>query len=93
MKLLAFIHHRAHGKIEDWFAYDREQLLPNFVDGDLKIAFNPHCITVHGEVDRLFQWEKESAHKGEIVGYPCAYAYFKPNTRSLISYGLRWTAY
>ncbi|KAK5123221.1 hypothetical protein LTR85_003420 [Meristemomyces frigidus] len=39
----------------------------------VRIAYNPHCVSLHNEdYGRLVLWEKDASHRWDIVGYPRA---------------------
>jgi hypothetical protein len=44
-----------------------------FFVANWRIAYNPHCIVMHGsDFGHLVQWEKEGAHRWDMIPYPLA---------------------
>ncbi|KAK4543688.1 hypothetical protein LTR36_005333 [Oleoguttula mirabilis] len=73
MKLLSLLYYRTKYRPADWVQWDCQQLQTAFAEGTLVIAYNPHCVVMHGEhFGELVQWDEASAHRGDIVGFPRA---------------------
>lgn len=73
MNLLALIQYRFDSEIADWVMHDFEQLKIGFNWTMGPPAFNPHCVTMYGKhLGRLIPWNKQSAHRHDIIGYPRA---------------------
>ncbi|TKA71729.1 hypothetical protein B0A55_08533 [Friedmanniomyces simplex] len=81
-RLLLLLHYRTNHTLQDWFAHDCHHLKCAFSEGLLVIAYNPHCVVVHGDRDGdLREWESVGAHRGDIVGFPRAMATFEAQGR------------
>ncbi|KAK3671188.1 hypothetical protein LTR78_008989 [Recurvomyces mirabilis] len=71
--LLALLHFRTHHTLQNWFRFDYEQIRIPFLEGTIGLAYNPHCVVVHGNrYGDLVQWERKAAHRGDMVGLPRA---------------------
>ncbi|KAK3708895.1 hypothetical protein LTR37_011225 [Vermiconidia calcicola] len=78
LKLLALMQYRAHSNQSDWVLFDQAQVKLGFDSSHVNIAYNPHCVITSGDrFDKLVQWEKEAAHRGDMIGYPKARLIFK----------------
>lgn len=73
MKLLALLHYRTKYGQAEWALWDCRQFQTPFAEGALVIAYNPHCVVMHGDrFGELVQWSEASAHSWDIVGFPLA---------------------
>ncbi|KEQ75458.1 hypothetical protein M436DRAFT_70947 [Aureobasidium namibiae CBS 147.97] len=73
MNLLALLHYRSDSDIADWVMHDFEQLKVGFNWTMGPPSFNPHCVIMYGaHLGRLIPWNKQSAHRHDIIGYPRA---------------------
>jgi hypothetical protein len=73
MSLLALLHYRSDPDIADWVMHDFQQLRVGFNWTMGPPAFNPHCVIMYGtHFGRLIPWNKQSAHRHGIIGYPRA---------------------
>lgn len=72
MSLLALLHYRSDSEIADWVMHDFEQLRAfDWMTGPP--SFNLHCVIMYGtHLGRLIPWNKQSAHRHDIIGYPRA---------------------
>jgi hypothetical protein len=53
--------------------FDCEQFKSAFHKGYLETAYNPHSVVAHGDrFGQLVQWDKNSGHSRNTIGYPCA---------------------
>ena len=78
MRLLALMHHRSHAEQSEWILFDCEQFKANFHAGRVRLEYNPHCVITYGEnLGTLTQWNKDTAHRWDVIGYPCAFLIFK----------------
>ncbi|KAK5717500.1 hypothetical protein LTR17_016034 [Elasticomyces elasticus] len=79
-KLLALLHLRANYSLEEFLMYDVERTKMGFEDHKLKIVYNPHAVVMCSEagvVGALTQWTRETAHRGDVVGFPRAQLAFE----------------
>ncbi|KAK4959374.1 hypothetical protein LTR10_004178 [Elasticomyces elasticus] len=75
MNLLAILHYRSHSTSADWALLDCEILRINWNFIQDHHVYNPHCVIMYGKhYGRLIPWNKDSAHKQNIIGYPRAAA-------------------
>ncbi|KAK3716363.1 hypothetical protein LTR37_006513 [Vermiconidia calcicola] len=73
MKLLALLHYRTEVEQCEWVMFDCEQVRTHFHSSVLNIAYNPHCVIAYGkDFGKLVQWNKDAAHRWDVIGYPCA---------------------
>ena len=71
--LLALLHTRANARLEDWAAFDNDQLTVNWDCPLLDVEFNPGCVMLYGpNYGQLKKWNKESVHRGDYLGFPRA---------------------
>ncbi|KAK3632836.1 hypothetical protein LTR56_016159 [Elasticomyces elasticus] len=73
MNLLSILHYRSSTKPADWVLFDSEKLRVNFNSVSSQHFYNPHCVVVYGKhYGKLIPWNKDSAHRQDIMGYPRA---------------------
>ncbi|KAK5694020.1 hypothetical protein LTR97_009638 [Elasticomyces elasticus] len=73
MNLLSILHYRSSSSPADWVLFDSEKLRVNFNSVNARHAYNPHCVVVYGKhYGKLIPWNKDSAHRQDIMGYPRA---------------------
>jgi hypothetical protein len=73
MSLFVLLHYRSDSDIADWVMHDSEQLKAGFNWTMGPPVFNPHCVIMYGtHLGRLIPWNKHSAHRHDIIGYPKA---------------------
>ena len=71
--LLALLHTRANARLEDWAAFDNDQLIVNWNCSFYDVEFNPGCVVLYGaDYGELKKWNKESVHRGDHLGFPRA---------------------
>lgn len=72
-KLLALVQYRATYSPSEWLLFDWHQAKNVAPYLGLQKAYNPHCMVVRGHnFGALVQWDMDSAHKQEMIGYPAA---------------------
>lgn len=102
MSLLALLHYRSDSDITDWVMHDFEQLRIGFNWTFGPPSFNPHCVIMYGiHFGRLIPWNKQSAHRLDIIGYPRAvlileaqatlFAFLRKTVEILLEPGLQET--
>ncbi|KAM3418293.1 hypothetical protein BST61_g4293 [Cercospora zeina] len=75
--ILALLYQRTRSKPADWLPYDSFQLDPMFRFPFLRTSYNPHCVQMHGgQYGQLVSWEKNAAHRLDVVGFPRAFLVF-----------------
>lgn len=73
LKLLALLHYRAETSPSEWIVFDCRQMRTSFHIGRSDIAYNPHCvIALERDFGKLVQWDKNAAHKWDMIGYAAA---------------------
>jgi hypothetical protein len=103
MSLLALLHYRSDSEIADWVMHDFDQLEVGFNCTMGPPAFNPHCVIMYGtHLGRLIPWNKQSAHRHDIIGYPRAvlileaqatlFAFLRKTVEVLLEPGVQETA-
>jgi len=71
--LFALLYTRANARLEDWAAFDNDQLTVNWNCPFLNVEFNPGCVVLYGpNYGQLKKWNKESVHRGDYLGFPRA---------------------
>ncbi|KAI8943313.1 hypothetical protein NX059_001333 [Plenodomus lindquistii] len=69
--LLALLDVRGTSLHEDWAMFDNEQLTVQWASGGFRTKFNKGCVVIHGPgYGTLQPWQKDSAHRRDIVGFP-----------------------
>lgn len=72
VKLLALMQWRAHANPADWVMLDSYHISEAF-NQHLGPSNNPHCVVMYGKnYGRLIKWNRDSAHRWDIIGYPRA---------------------
>ncbi|PIB01781.1 hypothetical protein CB0940_00296 [Cercospora beticola] len=76
--LLALLYQRTRFKPAEWASFDSLQLECFFRAPYMRTAYNPHCVQMYGgQFGQLVSWEKEAAHRLDIVGFPRAFLIFQ----------------
>ncbi|KAK5675137.1 hypothetical protein LTS10_012211 [Elasticomyces elasticus] len=68
--LLSILHHRSGSTAANWAPFDFEHTCFAF---NHIMLYNPHCVIMYGKhYGKLIAWNKDSAHRHDICGYPRA---------------------
>jgi hypothetical protein len=69
--LIALLHYRTQFSPAQWSSFDHQQLTVAWGAGMLDTHFNRHSVVMFGdEYGKLTPWEKDAAHRVDIVGFP-----------------------
>ncbi|KAL8643535.1 MAG: hypothetical protein Q9226_008300, partial [Calogaya cf. arnoldii] len=71
VRLLSLLYNRSHYTPEQWATFDSRQLNAAWNAGFTTVDHSPKCIVMHGyKYGSVVPWEKEQAHRMDIVGFP-----------------------
>ncbi|KAI0386885.1 hypothetical protein F5Y04DRAFT_73414 [Hypomontagnella monticulosa] len=71
--LYALLHYRVAYPPQEWAAFDCRQFTTVWAAGKLDVDFNENCVVLHGpRYGTLVKWEKNAAHRADILGFPRA---------------------
>ncbi|KAK5694377.1 hypothetical protein LTR17_024858 [Elasticomyces elasticus] len=83
--LLSILHHRSRLTPAEWALFDFEHTGIAF---NRIMVYNPHCVIMYGKhYGKLIAWNKDSAHRLDICGYPRAMLVLK--AQSILAKSLR----
>ncbi|EPE32902.1 hypothetical protein GLAREA_05914 [Glarea lozoyensis ATCC 20868] len=86
--LFALLHNRTVYPLQDWAPFDQRQLILSWACGHFDVKFSPMCVVMYGsEYGKVVDWDAESAHRADIVGFPKAELVLE--AQSLLMTGLR----
>ncbi|KAL2826764.1 hypothetical protein BJY01DRAFT_143263 [Aspergillus pseudoustus] len=71
--LFALLLYRVAYAPHHWAAFDSAQLTLSWATGHFDIDFSDKCVVMHGpRYGTLVRWEKEAAHRADLLGFPRA---------------------
>ncbi|KIL88353.1 hypothetical protein FAVG1_08432 [Fusarium avenaceum] len=71
--LFALLHYRTVSPPDSWAVFDNKQLNFGWAGAQFDVDFSAKCVVMHGHrYGSLVDWEKEAAHRGDIMGFPRA---------------------
>jgi hypothetical protein len=71
--LFAILHYRTAYPPQQWAAFNNSQLTFSWASGFFDVDFSENCVVMYGErYGSLVLWEKDAAHRADIVGFPRA---------------------
>ncbi|KAK4543626.1 hypothetical protein LTR36_005271 [Oleoguttula mirabilis] len=77
-KLLALMHVRTVYRPAQWMAFDNDSQQNGFESALLDLGYNPHCVAIDEKhFGELVQWNREKAHRLEMIGFPRAHLAFE----------------
>lgn len=72
-RFLSLLHNRSHYSPEQWAPYDNKQIGPGWAYGGFALEHYAGCVVMQGpKYGRLTKWEKDAAHRFDIIGFPRA---------------------
>lgn len=76
--LFALLHYRTMHHPRDWATFDFKQITSGWAYGHFNAHYSPKAVVIHGEdYGKLVDWDKGSAHRGDILGFPRASLVFE----------------
>lgn len=72
-RFLSILHNRSQYSPEQWAPYDNKQIGPGWAYGGFALEHYAGCVVMQGpKYGQLTKWEKDAAHRFDIIGFPRA---------------------
>ncbi|GIZ40951.1 hypothetical protein CKM354_000427100 [Cercospora kikuchii] len=76
--LLFLLYHRTRSRPAAWVSFDCLQLESWFTAPMIRTSYNSHCVQMHSnQYGQLISWEKDAAHRLDMIGFPMASLVFQ----------------